>query len=429
MKKIGVLMVIVSIILVESLFATGTTEKVADKGKITVDFWSLLTGGSQEVLKNQVDAFNASQNEVFVDLVAQGGYSELQQKLLASINANNTPVITMVDYMFIPFYASQGVFEPLDGYLGTDVKDFIPGLLADLKYNGGIYALPYNRSTQGFYYNKDLFAKAGLTSAPKTWEEFREDSLKIKKLGDEYYGGFAFFNRWYFEPIMEQWGVEINDKEGNVTFNTAKGVEAMKFFQDLYKDGLVAMQPTLSGGFQEQCIEYVAGRVASTLQSTSWLTRMEDSVDFNWEFAFLPAGPNGHVVTNGGANFAISKRATQDEKDAAWTFLNYMTSTEQSSFFHQATGYMPVRYSVLALPEIKELHKKSPKFRVSIDQLEFARETSIVAKNCPNYQTVINDTVERILVMQEDPKKVLDWAAKQLQEVIDEARASGTLVL
>ena len=49
--------------------------------------------------------------------------------------------------------------------------------------NGQQYAIPYSVGVVGFWYNKDLFAKAGISSPPKTWPQFLADVAKLKTAG------------------------------------------------------------------------------------------------------------------------------------------------------------------------------------------------------------------------------------------------------
>ncbi len=397
---------------------------------VEIEFWTLLSGGQGEILAGQVDAFNASQDRVNVTLVEQGGYSGLQQKLLASISAGNTPAVTMVDYVFVPFYAQQGVFEPLDKYFSdADKADFIPGLLSDLNFQGELYALPYSRSTQGLYYNADLLGEVGIDSPADSWEEFEEHSRLLHDANPDYYGSYSYFNRWYWEPVMLSFGGQLNDADCNVTINGAESVEAMEFFRRLQHDeGTLALPTTLEGSVEEREADFIQGRIAYILKSTSWLTRMDDVVDFDWGFTLLPEGPGGRFVTNGGGNLAISASATDAEKAAGWELIHFLSNTQQTAELHGGTGYVATRYSALDLPWVKTLHDGKPEYRVSVDQLEFAQPTACVARNVGAYHPMVSEALQRIVINNEDPQTVLDQLTADLQFEIDAAKEAGTLV-
>ncbi len=89
------------------------TEVPAEKDGevITLAFWTLLGGANGERVQKLVDDFNASQDGIVIVNESQGGYDDLQQKLLAALAAGNPPPITMVDYKNVPFYAKNGAFE------------------------------------------------------------------------------------------------------------------------------------------------------------------------------------------------------------------------------------------------------------------------------------------------------------------------------
>lgn len=420
----------------EGALDVGTPQNEANAGesgseRIELEFWTLLTGNLAEALDRQVQAFNQSQDEIFIVNVNQGGYQELQQKLLAAVAAGEPPVITMVDYINVPFYAQQGVFEPIDNLASEeDMADFIPALLQDLSYNGQVYALPYNRSTQGLYYNKDLFAEIGLDPehAPETWEEFRELSQQITESKAGRYGSFANFIRWYFEPFVYQWGGRMNDEACNPVFHQEGAIEMMTFFQDLYLDGYATLPSNLSGTFDQQALEFINGDVGTMRQSTAIQSFIGNAVDFEWGFGMLPAGPAGRAVTHGGGNVAISAKATDEQKQAAWAFVRFLTDAERSAEFHMATGYMPSRYSVLDREEVKAFHAEHPSWLVSVEQLEYARPTACVVLNVPEYHNIITEAIDRVIINGEDPAAVINGAAAELQTAIDALRAEGNLI-
>ena len=252
---------------------------------VEIEFWTLLTGPLGERLDGMVTEYNASQDAVEVVNVNQGGYNEIQQKMLAALAAGSpTYVVTMIDYKNVPFYANSGVLEPISDWASAeDMADFIPGLLADLTLDGKVYALPMNRSTQGLYYNKDLFREAGLDpdKPPETWDEVRQYGAAIAALGDDFSGIYGTGNmQWYFEPFVYEFGGSFSDADCNFTFNDEYGVAAATYLSDLvHEDGVAIIPSIMSGPFDQQATEFVQGKVGMLRQSTAVNEILSNVVD------------------------------------------------------------------------------------------------------------------------------------------------------
>lgn len=399
---------------------------------VELAFWTLLGGANGDRIQKLVDDFNASQDGIVIINERQGGYNDLQQKLLASLAAGDPPPITMVDYKYVPFYAKEGAFEPINNLASPeDFEDFIPGLLVDLSWQGQVYAVPFNRSTQGMFYNKDLMAKVGLDpeSPPETWSELVELGEAVKSLGDDYYITYGKESnaQWMFEPLVYQFGGRISDENCRFVFNQPGegGLEVAEFFQDnIYDTDLFLTGANPVGNFSEVSFEWTQGDVLFTRSSTALQGSMEERVEFDWGFSKFPFAEGGTpAVTSGGANLAISAAATQAEKEAAWEFLKFATNTDNSAWFHMETGYMPTRYSVLDLPEVQAFHETHPTWLVSVSQLDYVEPTSCGVFNAPEWASVIQAALDRIILNNEDPQEVLDDAAEQLNLTIDSIAA------
>jgi sn-glycerol 3-phosphate transport system substrate-binding protein len=408
--------------------APATDAPAASGEKIELAFWTLLGGANGDRIQKLVDDFNASQDKIVIVNERQGGYDDLQQKLLASLAAGSPPPITMVDYKYVPFYAKEGAFEPINNLASEeDLKDFIPGLLVDLTYQGKVYAVPFNRSTQGMFYNKDLMAQIGLDpeKPPETWEEVVEMGKAIKALGDDYYVTYGKESnaQWMFEPLVYQFGGRVSDENCRFIFNQEGqgGVEVAKFLQDnVYDSKLFLIGANPVGEFSAVSFEFTQGKVLFTRSSTALQGGMAGLVDFDWGFAKFPYAEGGEsAVTSGGANLAISASATQAEKEAAWQFLKFVTNKENSAWFHMETGYMPTRYSVMELPEVQEFDKTHPSWLISVSQLDYVKPTSCGVFNAPEWSSVMQSAFDRIILNNEDPQAVLDDAAEQLNMTID----------
>lgn len=403
-------------------------EEPEEEGEvIELAFWTLLGGRLGDLIQEQVDEFNATHPNINIVNERQGGYDDLQQKLLASVAAGNPPPLTMVDYKYVPFYAKNGVFVPINEFASdADFEDFIPGLLTDLTYNGEVYAVPYNRSTQGMFYNKDLMAQVGLEEPPTTWEEMEAIGDAVKELGDEYFVTYGKEGnaQWMFEPLVYQFGGRVSDENCRFVFNEPGegGVEVMQFLQDNTYDTeyfLIGANPV--GGFYEVSFEWATeGRVLFTRSSTALQGGLEENVDFDWGFTKFPYAEGGTpAVTSGGANIAMTSNTTQEEREAAWEFMHFMSNTENSAWYHMQTGYMPTRYSVLELEEVQEYHVEHPSWLVSVEQLDFVQPTACGVFNAPEWAGVIQSAMDRIILNNEDVQTVLDEAAAELNQTID----------
>lgn len=403
------------------LIADGQKEITSDD-PVKLELWSLLKGDRAKILDSQTEQFNASQDDVIVTVIHQGGYTPTKEKITAATSAGNLPAIIMIDYLDSGFYARQGILAPLDDLLSDKVKkEFFPGLMTDLTIDGTIYAIPYNRSTQGLYVNKELLAKAGIDAPPITWDEFYEQAKAVKTLGDDYYYAYSHFHQWFFDAIAYTWGNDLTTPEGRITLNENTGVEMMEFFQNMTNEGLLLIPPTVIGGFEEKSGAFMEGKVATILESTSWLATLDTVVDFDWKFAFLPAGDGGHAVTAGGGNFALTSHTSEVEQEAAALYFSFITSPEISADFHMNTGYMPTRNSVLDLPEVKEFHQINPGYLVSVEQLEYARPAPGYTRNVRGvWYRLTTGALAQILMNGEKPKTVLDAVAREFQGELDE---------
>jgi sn-glycerol 3-phosphate transport system substrate-binding protein len=400
---------------------------------VKIEFWTLLTGSLGDQLNTMINEYNASQNKVQIVNVNQGSYEALQAKLLAAVAAGAPPAVLMTDYKYVPFYAQKGIFEPIDNLASKqDMADFIPGLLVDLTYQGKVYAVPFNRSTQVLYYNKDMFKAAGLDpeKPPTTWDEFRTVACKLTDASKGQFGAYAGGNMgWFFEPFVYQAGGQVSDADSNWTFQDDKGVQAAKYLQDLAnKDKCTVVPANLTGTFDQRDMEFLTGKVAMMRDSTALQSTVATSAKFNWGLASLPAGPGGSAITTGGGNIAITAKSSPEQKAAAWDFVRFLTGTQKSAQWFMATGYMPTRQSVMALPEVQAFEKTHPSYQVAVQELTKIHPTAVGILNAPEWTTVIPAALDRIIINNEDPATVLKQAAADMQKTIDAARAAGTLI-
>ncbi len=148
-----------------------------DASKLT--FWSNHPGKSTEVEKELIKRFEAANPGITVQLVDAGkNYEEAAQKFNAALSGGSLPDIMILSDVWWFNFALIGAISPLDdlfGKAGVDTSDYVDSLIGDYNWNDKTWALPYARSTPLFYYNKDVWTKAGLPDrGPQSWDEFDE---------------------------------------------------------------------------------------------------------------------------------------------------------------------------------------------------------------------------------------------------------------
>lgn len=404
------------------LVLTMSLVSIASAETIELEVWSPLSGSKAEAFEKLVNTFNESQTDVHVTHVSQGSYSVLSQKMAGAFNAGNMPAMLICDYIDVPMYAQRGMLVPMTEVLSEDViADFFPGMLVDLTVDGTLYAVPYNRTTQGFIVNNDLLKQAGIDRVASTWDEYYEDAKKFKDaMGDGYYYGFAFFNQYIYDAIAASFGVEMMDGE-TVNLATDNMKEMFSYFRKMYEEDLLVMVPTLSGSFAEQFSPFLEGTVATVFQSSSFVSSARTMLDCDWSFEYMPSGKAGYAVTIGGTNMAVSATATEAERTAAKTFLEFMTSPESSAEVFTTACQLPVRKSTLELDSVKTFCAENAWTTNLIAQIDNAVNANPITKNVGDIYNLANDMIVRIIYNGEDMDEVFAEFNETFQEYIDTA--------
>ncbi len=370
---------------------TGSNQSASTNGPVKITFWHGMSGQLKNVLDQQVKEFNNSQNEVRVVATAQGSdYATNQQKILASIAAGNPPDIWQIEIHALPKFASSGAVIPLDSYMqkSKDHKksDFVQGILKNTQYQGKTYGAPFNRSVPMLYYNVDMFKKAGISGPPKTWQEVAADAKKLAKPKQKVYGYEPVNVWWFFESMVWSNGGEIlspNNKKA--TFDTRKAQAGMDVWSKLKQDGALNLNSGTEA-WSQTISDFSAGWTAMFTGSAGDMGQIEaGKPKFQWKAAYIPKFDK-YAVPTGGANAVIFSKDKAKQK-AAWKFISWFTSKNQTITWSQKTGYLPVMKSAIDDPKMVKYFKENPNHKLPIEQLKYAR----TAPEVPAYPQVLDD--------------------------------------
>jgi sn-glycerol 3-phosphate transport system substrate-binding protein len=395
---------------------SGSSDKAGGASN-TIEFWSNHPGSSKPVEQQIIAAFQKENPGLTVKLVDAGkNYEEVAQKFNASLAGGQLPDVVVVSDVTWFNFALNKQLSKLDDLLGTakvDTGDYVDALYNDYTYAGGHFALPYARSTPLFYYNKELWAKAGLEDrGPKDWAEFKEWSTALKaavgsgKFAMELADGSNYLD-WYFQNIAWDFGGAYS-KEWQPTFSDPNTIKAGQFLQDLTKAGVIKYNATPEADFS-------AGLAGCILQSTGSLGGITKDAKFEFGTAFLPGTDN---CPTGGAGVGVPANISDARKANAVKFAEFLTNPQNTVTFTQATGYMPVRKSAVELPEEKTFLEKNPNSKTAIDQLEHTRSQDNARVLLPGGGARIGKALDQVAQGQDVATvfKALDAESQQVFE-------------
>lgn len=257
-------------------------------------YYPVNVGGDAAKLIEKICAdFNAENPDIVVDPVYTGNYDDTVTKIQTAIQGGTPPdvFVSLATQRFT--MASTGMAMPLDDLIAADgdegkayIDDFLSGFMEDSYVDGKIYSIPFQRSTEILFYNKDAFKEVGLDpeKAPATWDELVEDA-KLLTNENRYGVGIALNSgsaQWTFTGFCLQNsknGENLMAEDGkSVMFDTPENVEALQFWLDLQNKyevmapGIVQWTdlPTqfLAGG---PCSHYDRGRSKQRFHTASVL--------------------------------------------------------------------------------------------------------------------------------------------------------------
>ena len=382
LRKLVVVGMVISVL--ASLVGCQNEETVTKQGASSVNpveltFWYSWTDKIQEnniSLTNEFNETVGKEKGIHVNAEYQGSYDDLHQKLQAAYVAGTTPDVTVMEIASTKTFAMNGVLEPMDDYIkasGVDMSDFQEGLMKNSYYEDQCYGLPYLRSTPIMYMNTTIIKEAGLDPVgPKTWEELAE-YIRVVHDKTGKYGLSQHSYIWTFEAFMMEHGSSaLNEEETATNINNDASKRIIDFYSELAQEGAVHL---ISSGESDKMKADVMNQDAAIwFGSTGDLTNnLQIASDNGFEIttAFIPKA-NQYGVPTGGANLIMTSSISDEHKDAAWVFIEWMTSKEQTIKASQNTGYLPTRISAKDAEEMLALYEEIPQYKVALEQLTYS---------------------------------------------------------
>ncbi|TDC48038.1 ABC transporter substrate-binding protein [Jiangella ureilytica] len=393
-----------------------TDDAASGDGPVTITFWNGFTSADRPVLEGLVEEFNDSQDDYTVDMTIIP-WDTMYQQLMPAYQAGEGPTLVAMDPARLPGYASRGVLAPMDDLYAPDGPldpEVLPRASIDATvYEDTQYGAPMSAGAGMLYWNKTLFANAGLTEPPTTLEEMADYAAQITAIdpNDETKSvyGIALPDHESLSPwpvLLWAEGGGIYDDEGSRSLLAEpESVETMQYWADKIRNEHIS-PVGLSGADADALL--LGGRAAMHIAGP-WLSSGMVEAGIDYGVVPVPSGSEGQFSPAVSVNIHLDADASEAEKEASYAFLEYWNSTEVQQQWAVGTSYPPNR-SDIPVEDLAEnptsvafTEAVNPKF-YQAGLLDFAD----LERN------VVTPTFQRIFAGEGEVQDLLEQAAEQI---------------
>jgi multiple sugar transport system substrate-binding protein len=386
-----------------------------------------LSNNPEEIAwgKQMVAAWNTAHPDQIVTAQEIPAGKSSEEVIGAAITAGNAPCLVFnTSPAAVPQFQKQGGLVPLDSFAdGAAYVKARSGSATDqyASPDGKLYQIPWKQNPVMIFYNKDLFAKAGLDAnkpALATYDEFLAASKKIVSSGAAPYAiapapSSEFFQSWFdFYPLYAAAsGGKQTIEAGKATFDDQAGKDVWNFWSQMYAAGYAPKEAYNGDSFLDK-------KSAMAVVGPWAVAAYGDKV--KWGVVPVPtkAGtPADQVHTFTDAKNVAIYSACKDQK-TAWEVLKFATSKEQDGKLLDLTGQMPIRTDLPATYAAS--FAAHPEYKTFADQASRTVEVPNVANSVEIWQE-IRDAYSASVIFAKTPvdagiaqaaQKASDLAAK-----------------
>lgn len=280
--------------------------------------WGLQASEEQAGQRAQVAEFEKRNPGVKVSVLSMGAGNMNPQKLMTAIVGRTPPDVINQDRFTIGDWASRDTFMDLSRLIkrdrnkpdGVRPEDYYKPCWAEATYKGKVYAIPNSTDDRFLFYNKTMFAAAGLTRPPRTWSELAAYAKKLTTTsadGSIQQIGFIpnWGNSWLYLYSWQTGGEFMTPDGRKCTMDNPDSVRALEFMVSIY-DLLGGAQKVdqFQSGFQSDAMDpFLTGKVAMKIDcdgAANTIARFNPDLNFGVAPAPVPDERYAQTVPNVG---------------------------------------------------------------------------------------------------------------------------------
>jgi multiple sugar transport system substrate-binding protein len=311
--------------------------------KTTITFWHGWSAPNEvKAIQDNIAAFEKKYPNITVKAVGNITDDKINQALRAG-GPKAPDVVSSFTTDNVGEFCTSHAFVDLTPFLeksGVDPKATFPQAQLDYtQYEGNQCSLPLLSDAYGLYYNKTMFAKAGITSPPRTLSEFDADAVKLTKSNGDSYSQLGFMPNYHgYESTITHFAAQFDptyfDSSGKSTVGTDPGLrKAYEWQRNLIEAlggfGKLEKYRTTFGDEFSAKNPFMTGQVAMAIDG-EWRGGMIDDAKANIDYATAPfpvpddrADEYGKGYTTG---TIVGIASSSRKQNAAWQFVKFLTT-------------------------------------------------------------------------------------------------------
>ena len=340
-----------------------------------------------ETRQKVIDAFTAKYPQITIKpQVAEG---DPIQELQVQFAGGSGPDIMMAWELSYSGLAEREIYADLNQFIQADPEfaavvqnDHIPELLQMFQWNGAQQVLPEQYAGVVLYYNKKLFAEAGIAPPPADWtdtswtyQKFLETAQALTKKDGSRVTQFGFADAWWPPLSAAVWATGnggnwfdayVNPEASTIT--DPKFTEGVQFFADLVNVHGVAPNAEQSQT-QSGADRFIAGQVAMCLVGHWFYPAFSTTEGLEFDIGVFPLGPGGTTPKTDLGSTGLSVSASTEYPEHAWEFVKFSTGPEGQKIIAESGLFVPVLKSVGASESFTGAHSKIENTQVFTEAL------------------------------------------------------------
>jgi len=407
--------------------------------QVEIQFWHAMGGQLGEATNQLVQGFNDAQKEYKVVPVYKGSYTETLTATIAAFRAKQNPHIVQVfEVGTATMMSAKGAVYPVHQLMADakepfDPKSYIQPVTGYYSTTDGkLLSMPFNSSTPVFYWNKEMFQKAGLdpNKPPATWPEVEAAGKKLVASGAECgitvqwqtWTMIENFGAWHNIPFATKQNgfggidieLQINDPKRVKHIETLASWQKDKVFQYFGREGRSTAQ-------------FISGTCGMHIASSGSAAAIQGGLkDKPVGIAMMPYWPDmiakpQNSIIGGATLWALQGKPAAEYKGVA-KFFTYLSSPEVQAAWHQKTGYVPITTAAYELSKKQGFYEKNPGRDIAVQQLMLNPPTDnskgLRIGNFVQIRDIMDSELEAVWTGKKTAKQALDDANKQGNDLL-----------